>query len=139
MFLTKNKMLTLLRESTPTTPQAGAGGPRSELLDNHGSKQTHQTTGEEEDLPDLSNMQVLLPQSDSHVPACWQLWHIIPTPYHWVGVGGGGGWPALHHIYPKPYIPYMLLYTLNAINPNQRQVDKPVGSLRSAQGCQRSA
>ena len=50
-----------------------------------------QTTGEEEDLPDLSNMQVLPPQRDSHVPECWQLWDIIPTPW------GGGGWPALHH------------------------------------------
>ena len=45
----------------------------------------------------LSNMRVLLPQSDSHVPECWQLWDIIPTPYHWVG-GRGGSWPALHHI-----------------------------------------
>ena len=64
---------------------------RSELLDGHGRKQTHQTTGEEEDLPDLLNMQVLLPQSDSHVPECWQLWDIIPTPYHWVGGRGGPG------------------------------------------------
>ena len=37
-------MLTVLGESTPTTPQG------------HGREQTHQTTGEEEDLPDLSNM-----------------------------------------------------------------------------------
>ena len=86
-------MMTVLenKKSTPTTPQGGAGGERSELLYRHGRKQTHPTTGEEEDLPYLSNMQVLLPQSDSHVPECWQLWDIISTPYHWVEGGGGAG------------------------------------------------
>ena len=82
-------MLTILGERTPTTPKEKGGG-RSELLDSHGRKQTHQITGEEED------MQVLMLQSDSHLPECWQLWDIIPIPYHWGG--RGGAWPALHHI-----------------------------------------
>ena len=59
-----------VRQHTHHTTRGGAGGERSELHDSHGRKQTHQTTREEEDLPDLSNMQVLLPQSDSHVPEC---------------------------------------------------------------------
>ena len=94
MFSAKDNDDSFVRKHTYHTtggPQGGPGGERSELLDSHGRKQTHQTTGEEEDLPDLSNMQVLPPQSDSHVPECWQLWDIIPTPYHWVGGRGEGG------------------------------------------------
>ena len=90
MFSAKDNDDSFVRKHTHHTTGGGAGGERSELLDSHGRKQTHQTEGEEEDLPDLSNMQVLLPQSDSHVPECWQLWDIIPTPYHWVGGRGGG-------------------------------------------------
>ena len=62
-------MLTVLGGSALTTPQ-GCRGKRSELVNSHGRKQTHQTTGEDKDLPALSNMQVLMLQSDSHLPEC---------------------------------------------------------------------
>ena len=79
-------MLTVLGESTPT--RGGQGGK----IGIHGRKHSHQTTGEEEDLPDLSNIQVLMLQSDSRLPECWQLWDLVPIPY----CCGGGGGPGQH-------------------------------------------
>ena len=70
MFSAKDNDDSFVRKHTHHTTGGGAGGERSELHNSHGRKPTHQTTGQEEDLPDLSNMQVLLPQSASHVPEC---------------------------------------------------------------------
>ena len=81
MFSAKDNADSFAREHTHHTT-GGAGGERSELHDSHGRKQAQQTTGEEEDLPGLSNMQVLLLQSDSRLPECWQLGQ---------GKGEGGG------------------------------------------------
>ena len=62
-------------------------------------------TAEELDLPDLSNMQVLMLHSDNYLPGCWQLMY----QYHTIGGRGGrggggreggGGWSALHHTIP---------------------------------------
>ena len=59
MFSEKDNDDSLVRKHTHHTEGGGrgggAGGERSELLDSHGRQQTHQTTREEEDLPDLSN------------------------------------------------------------------------------------
>ena len=86
MFSAKDNADSFAREHTHHTT-GGAGGERSELLDSHGRKQAQQTTGEEEDLPGLSNMQLLLLQSDSRLPECWQLWGRGRVK----GEGGGGG------------------------------------------------
>ena len=63
------------------THHTTGAGEISELVDNYGRKQTHQTAGEEEDLLDVSNMQVFMLQSDSHLPECWQWWDLVPIPY----------------------------------------------------------
>ena len=83
-------MMTVLWESTPTTLQGGgAGGERSELHDSHGRKQTHQITGEEEDLPDLSNIRscchkvTVTYQNASNCGTLYQ--------HHTIGWGGRGG------------------------------------------------
>ena len=88
MFSAKDNDDSFVRQHTHHTT-GGAGGERSELHDSHGRKQTHQTTREEEDLPDLSNVQVLLPQSDvtyQNASNCGTLYQ-----HHAVGWGGGGG------------------------------------------------
>ena len=95
MFSAKDNDDSFVRKHTHHATGWGQGVKDLNYLTLMEESKTHQTTGEEEDLPDLLNMQVLLPQSDSHLPECWQLWDIITTSYHWVG-GRGAGWPALH-------------------------------------------
>ena len=60
---------TVLGESTPT--QHRRQGARSRLIDSHKRRKFHHiTAGEEEDLPDLIKMQVLMLQGDIQLPEC---------------------------------------------------------------------
>ena len=81
-------MLIVLRESSPTHHRQGQGVKDLNYWTVMEESKPTKTQVEEEDLRDVSNMQVLLLRSDRHVPECWQLWDIIPMPYHWVGGGG---------------------------------------------------
>ena len=72
-------MLTVLAESTPTTPQGGGGKDLNQLTV---MEENHQTI-RQEDLLDLAKMQVLMRQSDSQLPECWQVRDLLPAPCHW--------------------------------------------------------
>ena len=88
MFSAKDNDDSFVRKHTHHTTGGGRGGERSELHHSHGRKQTPQTTGEEGDLPDLSNMQVLHKVTVTYQNAsnCGTYTNTIP-----LGGGRGGG------------------------------------------------
>ena len=65
-------------------PHHRGAGKSSELFDSHGREQTQLTTGNEEDLPDLSSMQVM------------SLPRIPPLGRGREGAGGGAGGEGQH-------------------------------------------